>query len=218
MWWEPRRRPLSENTKLGTRSMAVSRLAELGRPVLTALAFGGAALLVVQAGLILEIPDTSVVTDPREIFTTTGAGLTGPLGGLLIGILAGIREPGGIATASVIAHVAGGLWMGFAYGKLVFRNLEMPWLLLGWAAIVVTYYYAFVVPGFALGLNFFHSATFAAEYGEGASVLSAYGSIGKGVLPEVIFTTVFTMLILAALPARVRRPAWWSFGPASPGQ
>ncbi len=209
---------MSENTKLDTRSQAVYKLADLGRPVLTALAFGGAALLVVQAGLTLEIPNTGVVTDPREIFTTTGAGLTGPLGGLLIGILAGIREPDGIATASVIAHVAGGLWMGFAYGKLVFRNLDMPWLLVGWAAIVVAYYYAFVVPGFALGLSIFHSETFVAEYGEGASVLTAYGSIGKGVVPEVIFTTVFTMLILAALPARVRRPAWWSFEPASPGQ
>lgn len=200
------------------RSQALSRLTALGRPVLTASAFGAASLLVVQAGLTLEIPNTGVVTDPREIFTTTGAGLTGPLGGLLIGILAGIREPDGIAMASVLAHVAGGMWMGFAYGKLVFRNLQMPWLLLGWAAIVVAYYYAFVVPGFALGLNTFHPETFVAEYGEGTSVLSAYGSIGKGVVPEVIFTTVFTMLILAALPARVRKPAWWSFGPISPGQ
>ncbi len=208
---------MSENTKLDTRSQAVTKLADLGRPLLTALAFGGAALLVVQAGLTLDIQNTGVVTDPRQIFTTTGAGLTGPLGGLLIGILAGIREPHGIAMASVIAHVAGGGWMGFAYGKLVFRNLEMPWLLLGWAAIVVAYYYAFVVPGFALGLNIFHSETFVAKYGEGASVLTAYESIGKGLVPEVIFTTVFTMLILAALPARVRRPAWWSSGATSPG-
>ena len=209
---------MSKNVELDKRSQAVSRLASLGRPVLTALAFGAAALLVVQAGLTLEIPDTGVVTDPREIFTTTGTGLTGPLGGLIIGILAGIREPDGIALASVFAHVASGLWMGLAYGQLVFRNLDMPWLLLGWAAIVVVYYYGFVVPGFALGLNLFHSETFVAEYGESASILTAYGSIGRGVVPEVIFTTVFTTLILVALPARVRRPAWWSSGPAAPGR
>ena len=215
---ERRRRPLSENIELDKRSQALSRLASLGRPALTALAFGAAALLVVQARLTLEIPDTGVVTDPREIFTTTGAGLTGPLGGLIIGILAGIREPDGIALTSVVAHVAGGLWMGLAYAKLVFRNLEMPWLLLGWAAIVVAYYYVFVVPGFALGLNLFHPKIFAAEFGEGTSVLSAYGTLSRGVTPEVIFTTVFTTLVLVALPARVRRPAWWSSSPASPGR
>ena len=88
---------MSENTKLDTRSQAVYRLADLERSALIALAFGGAALLVIQAGLTLEIPDT-------------------------------------------------------------------------------------------------------------------------GVVPEVIFTAAFTMLMVAALPARVRRPAWWSFGPASPGQ
>lgn len=202
---------MSENIELDKRSQAIKRLASLGRPALTALAFGAAALLVVQARLTLEIPDTSVVTDPREIFTTTGAGLTGPLGGLIIGIMAGIREPDGIALTSVLAHVAGGLWMGFAYSKLVFRNLEMPWLLLGWAAIVVAYYYVFVVPGFALGLNLF-------EDDDGASVLSAYRTLSQGVVPEVIFTTVFTTLIMVALPARLRRPAWWSSGPAVPGR
>lgn len=209
---------MSENIELDKRSQALSRLASIGRPALTALPFGAAALLVVQAGLTLEIPDTGVVTDPREIFTTTGAGLTGPLGGLIIGILAGIREPDGIALASVVAHVSGGLWMGLAYAKLVFRNLEMPWLLLGWAAIVVIYYYGFVVPGFAVGLNMFHSETFVAEFGEDASAMSAYGTLSRGVVPEVIFTTVFTSLVLVALPARVRRPAWWSFSPASPGR
>ncbi len=108
--------------------------------------------------------------------------------------------------------------MGLAYAKLVFRNLEMPWLLLGWAAIVVAYYYVFVVPGFALGLNFFHSEVFTAEFGESTSVLSAYGTLSRGALPEVIFTTVFTTLVLVALPERVRRPAWWSSSPAAPGR
>ena len=79
-----------------------------------AAVFGAAALAIVVAGLTIPIPGTGVVTDPREIFTTTGAALTGPFGGVIIGILAGIREPGGIVLASLLAHISGGLWMGLS--------------------------------------------------------------------------------------------------------
>ena len=94
-------------------------------PVVAAV-FGAAALAIVVAGLTIPIPGTGVVTDPREIFTTTGAALTGPFGGVVIGILAGIREPGGIELASLLAHIAGGLWMGFSYKKLVREHTQMP--------------------------------------------------------------------------------------------
>ena len=67
--------------------------------LLVSAAFGLAALAIVAASLTLPIPGTGVVTDPREVLTTTGAALTGPVGGLVIGILAGIREPGGIVWA-----------------------------------------------------------------------------------------------------------------------
>ena len=66
------------------------------KPVLTArqvgvaAAFGGAALALVLAGVTIPIPGTPIVTDPREIFTTIGASLTGPMGGIVIGLLAGI--------------------------------------------------------------------------------------------------------------------------------
>ena len=92
-----------------------SRLFPWLRILLVAAAFGLAALAIVEAGLTIPIPGSGVVTDPREIFTTIGAGFTGPLGGIVIGLLAGFREPGGIVIASLLAHVAGGLWMGLAY-------------------------------------------------------------------------------------------------------
>lgn len=47
------------------------------RQVGVAAAFGGAALALVLAGVTIPIPGTPVVTDPREIFTTIGASLTG---------------------------------------------------------------------------------------------------------------------------------------------
>jgi hypothetical protein len=90
------------------------------RQVGVAAAFGGAALALVLAGVTIPIPGTPVVTDPREIFTTTGASLTGPIGGIVIGILAGIAEPG-IPLASLLAHIVGGIYNGFLYKNLSWR-------------------------------------------------------------------------------------------------
>ncbi len=168
--------------------------------LLTALAFGIAALVIVLAGLTIPIPGSTVVTDPRELFTTVGAGLSGPIGGILIGILAGIAEPGGIALASLLAHITGGIWMGFAYKKLVFERLQMPTRLLGWAGLVLVYYYVFVLPGFAIGLIVFH--------GETASFMELYTSLGRGVVPEALLTTLITTLVMLALPEKYRKPLW----------
>src|SRR4030066_2259022 len=90
------------------------------RQVGVAAAFGGAALALVLAGITIPIPGTPVVTDPREIFTTHGASLTGPVGGIVIGILAGIAEPG-IPLASLLAHIVGGVVNGFVYKNLSWR-------------------------------------------------------------------------------------------------
>jgi LytS/YehU family sensor histidine kinase len=168
--------------------------------LLTALAFGIAALVVVLAGLTIPIPGSTVVTDPRELFTTIGAGLSGPVGGILIGILAGIAEPGGIALASLLAHIAGGIWMGFAYKKLVYERLQMPARLLGWAGLVLVYYYVFVLPGFAIGLIIF--------YGETTSFVELYANLAWGALPEALLTTIITSLVMLALPEKYRRPLW----------
>ena len=180
------------------------------KALLVAAAFGSAALAIVVAGLTIPIPGTSVVTDPREIFTTTGAGLTGPFGGIVIGVLAGIREPGGIVLASLLAHISGGLWMGFSYKKLVRQHTQMPLSILGWAAIVLVYYYVFAVPGFVIGLELFYPAD-----GEGTSLIRAYGELGvgygapgAGVIPEALLTTLITTLAFLALPRRHRRPLW----------
>ena len=185
------------------------------KALLVAAAFGSAALAIVVAGLTIPIPGTGVVTDPREIFTTTGAGLAGPFGGIVVGVLAGIREPGGIAFASLLAHVSGGLWMGFSYKKLVREHTQMPLSVLGWAAIVLLYYFAFVVPGFVIGLDVFYPDVYAEEYGEGASLFRAYGELavgygerGTGALPEALLTTLITTLAFLALPRRHRRPLW----------
>ena len=182
-------------------------LPETWKLLLVAGAFGAVALAVVLAKLTLEIPGTGVVTDPREIFTTTGAAFTGPVSGLVIGVLAGVREPG-IPLASLLAHVSGGLWMGFAYKKLVYERLQMPVALAGWAGLVLVYYYVFAVPGFVIGQALFYPAGYEDAYGASASLFSAYWALGRGALPEALLTSVVTTLALTALPRRNRRPLW----------
>lgn len=177
------------------------------RTLLASLGFGMAALAVVEAGLTLPMPGSGVVTDPGEVFTTTGASFTGPVGGALIGILAGFREPE-IPLASVLAHALGGLWMAFSFKFLVHERLEMPAKVLGWAALVLVYYYVFVIPGFVIGQAVFYADGYAKAYGEGTSLLRAYGTLGEGALPEALLTTVVTSLAFIALPRRNRRPMW----------
>ena len=175
--------------------------------LVVAASFGAAALAVVVGGLTIPIPGTVVVTDPRELFTTTGAALTGPLGGIVIGILAGVREPDGIALASLLAHISGGLWMGVSYKKLVYERTNMPLTLAAWAAMVLVYYYIFVIPGFVFGMALFHPEIYAEGF-EGASLASAYAELGRGALPEALLTSIITTLVYLALPRRHRRPLW----------
>ncbi|HZD57413.1 MAG TPA: hypothetical protein VE136_11850 [Anaerolineales bacterium] len=172
------------------------------RQVGIAAAFGGAALAIVLAGITIPIPGTPVVTDPREIFTTTGASLTGPIGGIVIGILAGLAEPG-IPLASLLAHIVGGIYSGLVYKNLSWRFRENRIAQLGfWALQVLGYYILIVVPLFVVGLVIFYPDP---EYGGFFALL---GALEVGALPEAFFTTIVTTIILAALPERYRRPLW----------
>lgn len=168
-------------------------------PLIVASVFGLVALVIVLAGFIIPIAGTGVVTDPREIFVSIGSALTGPIGAVIIGTMAGIAEPGGISLASLLAHIAGALWMAFAYKKFVYERMKMPLRLAGWALLIVLYYYIFLVPGFTLGLVLF--------YGE-ADPLGLYMTLAKGVTVEILVTTTVTTLVLLALPQKYHKPLW----------
>ncbi|NLN70677.1 MAG: hypothetical protein GX142_07840 [Chloroflexi bacterium] len=187
----------------------VENLIESNRkPILTArqvgvaAAFGGVALALVLAGVTIPIPGTPVVTDPREIFTTTGASLTGPIGGIVIGLLAGIAEPG-IPLASLLAHVVGGIFNGLVYKNLSWRFRKNKIAsLAAWALQVVLYYLLIGIPLFVIGIMVFYPDP---EYGNFFGFLVA---LEVGGIPEMLFTTVVTTIIMAALPENLRRPLW----------
>jgi len=172
------------------------------RQVGVAAAFGGAALALVLLGVTIPIPGTPVVTDPREIFTTTGASLTGPIGGIVIGILAGIAEPG-IPLASLLAHIIGGIYSGFVYKNFAWKSKDnRASYLVKWAVQVLGYYFIVVVPLFVVGLMMFYPDP---EYGGFVAFL---GALEAGAAPEAIITTIVTTILMAALPERYRRPLW----------
>ncbi len=162
--------------------------------------FGMAALVVLLADLTIPIPGTDVVMDPREVFVTIGSALTGPLGGVISGLLAGAGVPGGFAPASMLAHSLGGLWMGFAYKLLIYKHFKIPVLVFGWAGLVLVYYYLMLMPGFILGLKIFH--------GQPIVFTEMYARLASGALPEVIFTLLATSLVLLVMPKITRRPLW----------
>jgi hypothetical protein len=59
-----------------------------------------------------------------------------------------------------------------------------------------------VVPLFAVGLFMFYPDP------EMGGFVSFLGTLEAGALPEMVFTTVVTTIVTAALPERYRRPLW----------
>lgn len=176
----------------------------LGRPLLKSLlvsmGFGVAALLIVVTNLSVPIPGTGYLTDPREIFTVVGSALGGPLGAIIIGILAGIAVPGGVALASMLSHIASGLMVAWAYRFIVYRRQHPLAFSIIWMATVFIYYYLLLIPIFIFLLKLFNH--------DPSAYTIIYARLAQGVIPEVILTAIVTLLVVVALPHKTRKPSW----------
>lgn len=174
-----------------------------------ALPFGLAAFLCVYGGLAIYVPGTQSTTDPREIFVALGAALTGPIGAVPIGVLAGIYDPlPGLYPATITMHVIGALWIAFAYKKLVFEKCSSwPLFFLAWIGLVAAYYLAFVIPAFVLGISLFPDLL--AQVFPDSTPVQALGIFYRAVIwPELVLTSLITATILALLPKKLRKPLW----------
>lgn len=168
--------------------------------LIVSLGFGVAALLIVVTNFSVPIPGTDYLTDPREIFTTIGSALSGPLGAAIIGVLAGMAVPGGVAQVSIFAHVIGCLVIALCYRYIIFPRNRFLVFLITWIGVVLIYYYAVLIPVFVAGLKLINLDP--DEY------TIIYARLAQGAFPEVILTSIVTALILFALPNSSRKPLW----------
>lgn len=172
------------------------------------LAFSVVAFLVRWAGLTVPVLGTTINLGSRETFITLGAALTGPVGGSIIGFFAGLSTlstPTG--QSDLIAHIIGGLLIGFLY-KPVYRRWRLPGLLLSWAVLITIYYWIVVIPVYLMTLSLIKPGGLADVFGPDMSFFQVYSLIIKVGFPEFVVTSIITMIILAALPDKYRHPLW----------
>jgi PAS domain S-box-containing protein len=149
-----------------------------------------------------------VYTDAREIFVTLGAAFTGPAGGVVIGILAGLASPSPeFRLFSIGNHIIGALWIGWAYRRLVYERLRMPALLLGWVGIVFVYYFVCTLP-LLLTARLLFPEFFSRAIVESDSFVGALLAVFQGWTVEFLFTSLATVTTLAVLPGAYRAPLW----------
>jgi hypothetical protein len=177
--------------------------------LLVVAGFSAAAFLVRWAGLAIPVFGTEIIIDPREIFVTLGAALTGPVGGAVIGFFADLSTlsfPNGLGTNSMIAHIVGGVLFGLLY-RPIYNRVQMPGLLVGWSLLVAAYYYIFLIPAFVASVLLAGGPErMSAVFGTNLSFLQAYTTLGQAALPEATATLIVTTIILIALPDMYRRP------------
>lgn len=173
-----------------------------GQGLLVAAVTGLVALVLVILKITVPIPGTDIVTDLREVVVTLGAALSGPVGALLVGILAGFgEEQRDTVLASIVTHVVAGAVLAIIYLQLikVLRKSAFRFALL-WILSIAVYYYGLLIPTYFLTYNLYHA--------EKIPFGSAYAEIAHAFTVEVIITALLTTILLLLLPRRYRRPLW----------
>ncbi len=177
--------------------------------------FGIVAYLIMLGNLNLRIAGTDLLTDPREIVVTLAAALSGPVGGIILGILSGLYQVAPeIRIYSIIAHILGAVTVGILYKKWLYERFRMPTILIGWIVLVFLYY-CVVVSTTMLAHTFspdLYHRFFPAEL----SSKEILNRLSTAVMPELSLTAVITSLILVALPSRFRQPLWGTPQPLLP--
>ncbi|MBN1370940.1 MAG: hypothetical protein JW987_03190 [Anaerolineaceae bacterium] len=173
-----------------------------GQGLLVAGGAGLIALALVILKITIPIPGTDIVTDLREVLVTLGAALSGPVGSLLVGILAGFgEEQRDTVLASIVTHVVSGAVLAVIYLQLfkVLRKSTFRFAVL-WILSIAVYYFGLLIPTYFLTYNLYHA--------EKIPFGPAYAEIARALTVEFIMTAVLTTALLVLLPRRYRRPLW----------
>ena len=178
------------------------------KALIIAIIFGLASLFTIVSGVHFYLPGTSAISDPREIFNSLGAAITGPIGGFIIGFLSTFFGPASnLKFYNIIQHLISAIWIGWAYKKLVYEKYRMPNLVFGWLFLIFVYYFISYLPGLII-LHFMFNSLFQEFVGGPLTLWQAIIKLYSGWMPEIIFTTFYTTLVLIALPEKYRRPLW----------
>jgi PAS domain S-box-containing protein len=169
---------------------------------------GGLGLLTILLGLHFRIPATGIVTDPREIFVTIGAALSGPVGGLIVGTLSGLADPDPALRIYVLtSHLVGCLWIGWTYGRFVFPRRHIVSYLIAWNIVLFVYYYVCALPSLITVWLFFPDV-FLQAFPVEPSLLGAIWAMYYGWLMEYGLTALTTTVVFLVMPEVFRRPLW----------
>lgn len=172
-----------------------------GSGLLFAAFCGLIALVLVALEVTVPIPGTEFVSDPRELLVTLGSAISGPVGALIIGILAGAADTKETVLPSIVAHVVAGLFLAIAYrtwtklpGISTFRLAFL------WMMSIVVYYFGILMPAFFI--------TYRLTLPEPFDFWQVYIGVARGGIGEIVLIAFITTVVLVLLPRRYRQPLW----------
>ncbi len=169
--------------------------------LLVAIVFGLVALVFVALKITLPIPGTEFVSDPRELLVTLGSAISGPVGALIIGFLAGVADTSETVLPSIVAHIVAGMFLAIAY-RFWTRLLDKSTFRLAflWILSIVVYYFGMLMPAFFI--------TYQLTQPEPFDFWQAYIGVARGGVGEIVLIVFITTVVLLLLPRRYRRPLW----------
>lgn len=178
------------------------------RSLIISVILGLSAFFLIISDIQINLPGSNLLTDPREIFVVISAAITGPIGGMLSGALAAMYDPNkDLIFYIILQHMFASLCIGFGYKYLVFRNYSVQIFIAGWILLILVYYYVCYIPIYAI-CYFFFPRIFAIINNSDAPLWSSLIDHYKAWSYEVIFTTIYSLLVMPALPFRYSVPQW----------
>ncbi|HTY35599.1 MAG TPA: PAS domain S-box protein, partial [Bacteroidota bacterium] len=169
------------------------------------LLFGLAIRMTLWLGLLVVVPGPAKQMDVREVFLILGSCLTGPIGGMFIGLISGLNAS--TAWLPVAMHMVLGAWVGWFYYRVVYRHTSLGELIVSWTVLVAVYYFLICLPVFVLA-TLLQPSLLPVALPENFSTMNVVFDVAKALASEALFTYVVSLSILLMFPAKHRAPLW----------